>query len=53
MLSYTKVLGDYKLIAIDTCMYSEDNGAEGNEHMTDGRIADGLLDWIVAESESA
>lgn len=53
MLSYTKVLGDYKLIAIDSCMYSEDNGAEGNEHMTDGRIAEGLLEWIVAECESA
>ena len=32
MLSYTEVLGNYKLIAIDSCMYSEDNGAEGNEH---------------------
>lgn len=53
MLSYAKVLGDYKLIAIDSCMYSEDNGAEDNEHMTDGRIADGLLDWIIAECESA
>lgn len=53
MLSYTKVLGGYKLIAIDSCMYSEDNGAEDNEHMTDGRIAEGLLEWIVDECESA
>lgn len=53
MLSYTKVLGDYKLIAIDSCMYSEDNGSEGNEHMTDGRIAEGLLEWIVDECEKA
>lgn len=53
MLSYAVTLGDYRLIAIDSCMYSEDNGAEGNEHMTDGRIADGLLDWIVEECEKA
>lgn len=53
MLSYTKVLGGYKLIAIDSCMYSEDNGAEGNEHMTDGRIGDDLLEWIVDECEDA
>lgn len=53
MLSYAATLGNYRLIAIDSCMYSEDNGAEGNEHMTDGRIADGLLDWIVAECKKA
>ena len=53
MLSYTEVIGNYKLIAIDSCMYSEDNGAEGNEHMTDGRIGDDLLEWIVAECEDA
>ena len=53
MLSYAATLGSYRLIAIDSCMYSEDNGAEGNEHMTDGRIADGLMDWIVAECEEA
>ena len=53
MLSYTEVIGGYKLIAIDSCMYSEDNGAEGNEHMTDGRIGDDLLEWIVAECEDA
>ncbi|MBQ2694025.1 MAG: metallophosphoesterase [Clostridia bacterium] len=53
MLSYAATLGGYRLICIDSNMYSEDNGAEGNEHMTDGRIADGLLDWIVAECEKA
>lgn len=53
MLSYTEVLGSYKLIAIDSCMYSEDNGAEGNEHMTDGRIGDDLLEWIIDECEDA
>lgn len=53
MLSYAVTLGDYRLIAIDSCMYSEDNGAEGNEHMTDGQIAEGLLDWIIAEAEKA
>lgn len=53
MLSYAATLGGYRLIAIDSCMYSEDNGAEGNEHMTDGRIADGLLEWIVEECENA
>lgn len=53
MLSYAVTLGDYRLIAIDSCMYSEDNGAEGNEHMTDGQIAEGLLEWIVAEAEKA
>ena len=53
MLSYTEVLGNYKLIAIDSCMYSEDNGAEGNEHKTDGRVGDDLLEWIVAECKDA
>lgn len=53
MLSYAITLGEYRLIAIDSCMYSEDNGAEGNEHMTDGRIAEGLLDWVIAECKKA
>ena len=53
MLSYAVTLGGYRLIAIDSCMYSEDNGAEGNEHITNGRIADGLLEWIVDECEKA
>ncbi|MBR4857961.1 MAG: metallophosphoesterase [Clostridia bacterium] len=53
MLSYACTLGGYRLIAIDSCMYSEDNGAEGNEHMTDGQLADGLLEWIVDECDNA
>jgi len=53
MLSYAVTLGGYRLIAIDSCMYSEDNGAEGNEHMTDGQLADGLLEWIVDECKKA
>ncbi len=53
MLSYACTLGGYRLIAIDSCMYSEDNGAEGNEHMTDGQLAEGLLEWIVDECNKA
>lgn len=53
MLSYAATIGNYRLICADTCMYSEDNGAENNEHMTDGRYADGLLEWIVDECEKA
>ena len=53
MLSYACTLGGYRLIAIDSCMYSADNGAEGDEHMTDGRLADGLLEWVVDECEKA
>lgn len=53
MLSYALTLGEYRLIAIDSCMYSEDNGAEGNEHMTDGRIGEDLLEWVLAECKKA
>ncbi len=53
MLSYALTLGEYRLIAIDSCMYSEDNGAEGNEHMTDGRVGEDLLEWVLAECEKA
>lgn len=53
MLSYAITLGEYKLIAIDSCMYSEDNGAEDNEHMTDGRIGDDLLKWVLDECKKA
>lgn len=53
MLSYALTLGEYRLIAIDSCMYSEDNGAEGNEHMTDGRIGDELLKWVLEECKKA
>ncbi len=53
MLSYACTLGGYRLIAIDSCIYSADNGAEGDEHETAGRLADGLLEWIVDECEKA
>lgn len=53
MLSYAVTLGGYRLIAIDSCIYSNDNGAEDNEHETRGQLADGLLDWIVEECEKA
>lgn len=53
MLSYTIDLGAYKLIAIDSCIYSDDNGAENNEHETAGVIGDDLLEWIVDECEDA
>ncbi|MBQ4337906.1 MAG: metallophosphoesterase [Clostridia bacterium] len=53
-LSYTALLeGGYLLLAIDSCMYSEDNGAEGNEHVTGGRIGDGLMQWIVEQCDYA
>lgn len=53
MLSYAVTLGGYRLIAIDSCIYSNDNGAENNEHETSGNLADGLLEWIVDECENA
>lgn len=53
MLSYAATLGDYRLIAIDSCIYSNDNGATDNEHETAGNLSDDLLEWIVAESEKA
>ncbi len=54
MLSYTADLGDaYKLIVVDTCMYSVDNGAKATEHMTDGRVGDELLEWVVAQANKA
>lgn len=54
MLSYAAPLGDdFRLIVVDSCMYSEDNGAEDNEHMTDGRIGDDLLNWVIGEANKA
>ncbi len=53
MLSYAATLGGYRLIAIDSCIYSDDNGAENNEHETAGQLADGLLDWIIDECAKA
>ena len=53
MLSYAATLGNYRLIAIDSCIYSNDNGAENNEHETSGQLADGLLGWIKEECAKA
>lgn len=53
MLSYAVTLGNYRLIAIDSCIYSNDNGAENNEHETAGQLAEGLLDWIEDECAKA
>lgn len=53
MLSYAVTLGGYRLIAIDSCIYSNDNGAENNEHETAGNISDDLLAWILDECEKA
>ena len=53
MLSYAATLGNYRLIAIDSLIYSNDNGAKDNEHDTAGQIAEGLLDWIKAECAAA
>ncbi len=53
MLSYAVTLGNYRLIAIDSCIYSNDNGAENNEHETAGNISDDLLAWILDECEKA
>lgn len=53
MLSYAASLGNYRVIAIDSCIYSNDNGATDNEHLTDGVINDDLLAWIEAECARA
>ncbi len=53
MLSYAVTLGSYRLIAVDSCIYSDDNGATDNEHETSGQLAEGVLEWVVAEAEKA
>ncbi|MBR3819410.1 MAG: metallophosphoesterase [Clostridia bacterium] len=53
MLSYAVTLGNYRLIAIDSCIYSNDNGAEDNEHETSGQLADGVLEWVEEECAKA
>lgn len=54
MLSYTADLGDaFRLIAVDGCIYSADNGSEDNEHLTDGLIGDKLLEWVSDEAHKA
>lgn len=54
MLSYAADLGDaYRLIVVDSCMYSEDNGAENNEKLTDGRVGEPLLNWVKDQAAQA
>ena len=54
MLSYAADLGTgFRLIVVDTSMYSEDNGAPGNEHLTDGCVGDALLEWVCDQAKQA
>ena len=54
-LSYAIDLpNDYRLIAIDSQLYSADNTDEGlNEQETAGHISDALLNWALEECEKA
>ncbi len=54
-LSYaTDVAGDYRLIAIDSQMYSADNTDAGlDEQETAGQVSDALLEWILNECAKA
>lgn len=54
-LSYAiDLVNDYRLIAIDSQMYSADNTKSGtDEHETSGHISDKLLEWAVNECEKA
>ncbi len=53
MLSYSVRTGAFRIIAVDGCIYSADNGSEDNEHLTEGVIGDRLLAWIKAEADEA
>ena len=54
MLSYAANLGDaYRLIVVDTNIYSVDNGAKKTEHITDGQVGDELLAWVKAQAKQA
>lgn len=54
-LSYAiDINDDYRLIALDTQLYSADNTDSGeNEQETGGRVSDAHLAWAVAETEKA
>lgn len=54
-LSYSIDVSDkYRLIAIDSQLYSADNTDSGEaEQETGGRISEAHLEWIVAETEKA
>lgn len=54
MLSYAADLGDaFRLIVVDTNIYTVDNGAKEEEHVTDGTVGPELLKWVVNEAETA
>ena len=54
MLSYAADLGDaFRLIVVDTNIYTVDNGAKTEEHVTDGTVGEELMKWIVGEAEKA
>lgn len=55
MLSYAANLGDnFRLIVVDTNIYMENyGGKEGDEHITDGRVSDELLDWVCNQARDA
>ncbi|MBR3620133.1 MAG: metallophosphoesterase, partial [Clostridia bacterium] len=54
MLSYAANLGDaFRLIVVDTNIYTVDNGAKEEEHVTDGTVGPELLKWVVKEAEKA
>jgi len=53
-LSYAADLeGGYRLIALDSCKYSKDQSAKGDEQSTDGMLGEDLLRWAVAQCEAA
>ena len=54
-LSYAVDLGDFTLVAIDSCMYSPDAGTgyDTNEHVTAGRVDEDLLPWVTERMREA
>ena len=54
-MSYTVDLGKFRIVAIDSCCYSPDggNGMGTNEHITAGRIDEGLMPWVVGQIKDA
>ncbi|MDR2647269.1 MAG: metallophosphoesterase [Oscillospiraceae bacterium] len=54
MLSYAADLpGNYRLLALDTCKYSNDQSDAGDEHETGGMMSDELIAWAVAQIKAA
>lgn len=53
-LTYSAILGDYRLISIDTCKYSADYTDDGiDEHETAGKINPELMQWVLNEIADA